>query len=280
MATILLSANCPLPQAPAAGVVATSGVPLTSTTLAGGVSAGTANTVAKFNENALRSDLGGGRYAAGYSVGYGCALTAGSGLSLPVAAGQLCCDGVVDILAVNVTLAPVASVRYWIWGSRSGVVSAVAISAPPAGAQVLLGSALLDSGGANVASVDYSGVVYRSPGGILYTSYADAHAPTTSPPAGMVGLRAFTLGGNYEWTGTAWQRLGPALSGTATLVAGTVTVATTAVTASSRIFLTTNTPGGTPGWLQVSARTAGTSFTILSSSGTDTSVVAWQIIEP
>jgi hypothetical protein len=40
------------------------------------------------------------------------------------------------------------------------------------------------------------------------------------------------------------------------------------------------TPGGTPGFLRVSARTAATSFTILSSSGTDTSVVAWLLVEP
>lgn len=68
--------------------------------------------------------------------------------------------------------------------------------------------------------------------------------------------------------------------GRATLVAGTVTVNTTAVTASSEVFLTCQTPGGTPGFLRVSARTAGTSFTILSSSGTDTSVVAWMIVDP
>jgi hypothetical protein len=68
--------------------------------------------------------------------------------------------------------------------------------------------------------------------------------------------------------------------GVATLVGGTLAVATTAVTANSRIFLTCQTPGGTPGFLRVSTRTAGTSFTILSSSGTDTSVVAWMIVEP
>lgn len=67
--------------------------------------------------------------------------------------------------------------------------------------------------------------------------------------------------------------------GTATLVAGTVTVNTTGVTANSRIFLTCLTPGGAPGFLRVSAVVAGTSFTITSSSGTDTSVVAWIIVE-
>ena len=69
--------------------------------------------------------------------------------------------------------------------------------------------------------------------------------------------------------------------GLATLAAGTVTVATTAVTANSRIFLTgQGDTAGTEGWLRVSARTAGTNFTITSSSGTDTSTVAWMIVEP
>lgn len=69
--------------------------------------------------------------------------------------------------------------------------------------------------------------------------------------------------------------------GVATLVAGTVVVSTTAVTANSRIFLTGQAPNaGTPGFLRISTRTAGTSFTILSSSGTDTSLVAWVIVEP
>lgn len=70
--------------------------------------------------------------------------------------------------------------------------------------------------------------------------------------------------------------------GTATLAAGTVVVSTTAVTATSRIFLTAQSLGTvTVGQgLAVSARTAGTSFTISSTSITDTSVVAWMIVEP
>lgn len=67
--------------------------------------------------------------------------------------------------------------------------------------------------------------------------------------------------------------------GTATLVGGTATVSNTSITANSRIFLTSNTDGGTPGWLRVSAKTNGTSFVITSSSGTDTSTVAWYIVE-
>lgn len=68
--------------------------------------------------------------------------------------------------------------------------------------------------------------------------------------------------------------------GSFTLAAGTKVVNDADVTANSRIFLMVQTPGGTPGWLQVSARSAGVSFTALSSSGTDTSVCAYLMIEP
>lgn len=71
-----------------------------------------------------------------------------------------------------------------------------------------------------------------------------------------------------------------AKQGTAVLVAGTLVVANTSITASSRILLTSQVDGGAPGFLRVSARVVGTSFTILSSSGTDTSTVAWEIFEP
>jgi hypothetical protein len=69
--------------------------------------------------------------------------------------------------------------------------------------------------------------------------------------------------------------------GTATLNGTTaVTVATTAVTATSRIQLTTQAPGGTVGSPYVFARTAGTSFQIKSTAAGDTSTVAWMIVEP
>ena len=68
--------------------------------------------------------------------------------------------------------------------------------------------------------------------------------------------------------------------GTATLVAGTVTVATTAVKTGAKIFLSVNTPGGTQGFLSAPAAsiTNGTSFVINSTDITDTSTVNWWII--
>jgi len=71
-----------------------------------------------------------------------------------------------------------------------------------------------------------------------------------------------------------------AKQGTAVLVAGTKVVANTAVTANSRILLTSQADGGTPGFLRVSARTAGTSFTVTSSNAADTSTFAYEIFEP
>lgn len=67
--------------------------------------------------------------------------------------------------------------------------------------------------------------------------------------------------------------------GVATLAAGTVTVSNTSITANSRVFLTAQDNNST-GSLRVSARTAGTSFTITSSNSADSGVVAYEIFEP
>jgi hypothetical protein len=66
------------------------------------------------------------------------------------------------------------------------------------------------------------------------------------------------------------------------MVGGTVTVNTTAVTANSRIHLTPQALGTVtrPAAVGVSARVGATSFTITSSDPTDTSTVAWIIVEP
>lgn len=73
-----------------------------------------------------------------------------------------------------------------------------------------------------------------------------------------------------------------AKQGVATLASGTVTVANTSVTANSRIILTPQTLGTItrPQALGVTARTAGTSFTVMSADATDTSTFAYEIFEP
>lgn len=68
-------------------------------------------------------------------------------------------------------------------------------------------------------------------------------------------------------------------AGIATLVGGTVTVNNTKVTANSMIFHSHRTAGGTIGVITYTI-VAGTSFTLTSTSGTDTSTVNWWIVEP
>lgn len=69
--------------------------------------------------------------------------------------------------------------------------------------------------------------------------------------------------------------------GTATLNGTTnVVIATTAVTATSRIFLQTQVSTATYGAPVVVSRVAGTSFTIKSTTASDTSTVAWVILDP
>lgn len=74
---------------------------------------------------------------------------------------------------------------------------------------------------------------------------------------------------------------GNATLGTGTLSGGTVTINTTKVTASSRIFLTATQAGVVNiGVMTVSAIVAGTSFTVTSSNVLDSSTFNWVVLEP
>lgn len=68
-------------------------------------------------------------------------------------------------------------------------------------------------------------------------------------------------------------------SGVATLTTGgTVTVSNASTTANSIILLAYKTVGGTPGAVYISARNAGASFVITSTSSTDTSVIQYYVV--
>lgn len=70
------------------------------------------------------------------------------------------------------------------------------------------------------------------------------------------------------------------LRGTVALVAGSAVVAHPDIQASSIVQVTSSVDGGVPGFLRVSARIAGVSFTITSSNALDTSTVGWMFVEP
>jgi len=79
---------------------------------------------------------------------------------------------------------------------------------------------------------------------------------------------------------TIGQSLANPTMGVVTLSGGTGTasVQTTAVAANSRIFLTHQNATGTTGTARVTSSTNGVGFTIVSSSSTDTSTIAWFLV--
>lgn len=99
-------------------------------------------------------------------------------------------------------------------------------------------------------------------------------------PTGDVTVNTGNVVVNTAGNGLRIKEGSNATSGTLTLNGATpVVVSTTSVTANSRIYLTTNTVGGTPAFCWISARTAATSFSV-TGVALDTSTVAWLIVEP
>jgi len=68
------------------------------------------------------------------------------------------------------------------------------------------------------------------------------------------------------------------LTGRAKLSGGAVVVTTSEVQANDNVLLTNVSGGGTAGFLRVSAIASGRSFTITSSSGTDSGTIFWEIV--
>jgi hypothetical protein len=141
-------------------------------------------------------------------------------------------------------------------------------------------------GNSAALNLDFSGITWIG-GGITKAT------GTTASPASIQGQQMLsgiesdvsTFGGNFDahnaGTGLKVAEGSNAKQGTAVLNGTTaVVVSNTSVTANSRIFLTINTPGGTVASPYVSAVSAGVSFSIKSTGASDTSTVAYEIIEP
>jgi hypothetical protein len=123
---------------------------------------------------------------------------------------------------------------------------------------------LLLSSGKGVSSNASTGSVVLQPG--LPTGSGTRGSIVLETGNGATGTIKINAGANEQM-------------GTAVLVGGTVTVNNTKITANTRIQLTVETPGGTQGHLSYS-KVAATSFTITSTSGTETSTVFWILFEP
>ena len=95
-----------------------------------------------------------------------------------------------------------------------------------------------------------------------------------------------TFNGSYTSTNamvidpTVGITIGKQRAGTATLVGGTVTVYNDTLTANTLVKPWLKTSGGTPGFLSWAVTIANPSyFTVTSTSGADTSIIAWELVE-
>lgn len=137
---------------------------------------------------------------------------------------------------------------------------------------VLVGSAYIQGATTAISDDGTSNVLY---GNAVITATGATSAPsvTFTPQIASVYAGTVTAAALRVYEGTDGYQ------GVGTLTAGSVTVANTSVTGTSRIFLTAQSVSGSAGALYVADRTAGTSFTVASTSATDTSSFAYEIFE-
>lgn len=229
-------------------------------------------------------------------------ITAGSGLTvttggLTVTAGG---ESITGISTINTTGAAATTIGTGGTGTVSignatgntsvtGTLTTSANLTVTAGGATITGTTGINTSGAAVTTIGTGGT------GAVNIGNATGNTAVTGSLTASTSLTA-TLGnitatnGNVV-LGTAGNKIVSTSVGTTTaagansfgsvaLVGGTATVATTAVTANSLIFLTCQALGTVviASGLCVSAKTASTSFVITASQATDTSTIAWFIV--
>jgi hypothetical protein len=193
-----------------------------------------------------------------YPAGYGGATFAGHLINLYI-----------DLSGRDVPADP-----SWFWGLEGGEfrVKYMAGSADYTDPATFVNLLRLDSGGTlRLRDIvadrsDGTGVIFLSGSGTRYLYYNGTRYEL--PGAGLI------LGGAVALPSTGAAKC----MGRATLAGGTVTINTTAATATCEVQVTRRTPGGVLGHLSYSI-VAGTSITITSTSPTETSEVSWFIGE-
>jgi hypothetical protein len=131
---------------------------------------------------------------------------------------------------------------------------------------------------AAVAAGDAGDVVLTAKGASSQTAHLFDATDSSNNVVSYVDANG-NVGVNKVGSGFAVKEGSNAKMGQATLVGGTSTVSTTAVTSNSRIFLTCNGSSAGYGALAVTTITANTSFVITSTNGADTCPVSWLIVE-
>jgi hypothetical protein len=136
------------------------------------------------------------------------------------------------------------------------------------------GTASHAAGTGTIANGDYQTVV-----GQFNVAVGTPTSPVATDEINSVGNGANNGSRNTAWAILRDGRMKYQHCGLASLVLGAVTVASSVVTASSRIFLSVQDISATPGFVSIANIVPGVSFDIISSVGTDDSDVAWMLVE-
>ena len=116
--------------------------------------------------------------------------------------------------------------------------------------------------------------------GFLFPKMTTTQRNAIASPAEGLTVYDLTLHKLYVYNGSVWDEVTTTSSvttGSGTLASGTATISTTTVTASSKIFIQ-YTSCSSCGSTYISAKTAGTSFVVTSTNGSDASTFDWWII--
>lgn len=136
-------------------------------------------------------------------------------------------------------------------------------------------------GGAGVGTLTLGGITFVG-NSVVAGTLTIAYGASLLGPISTSGNLTFLTSGNKIISTSIGTGLAAGANsfGTVPLTGGVAIVATTAVNANSLIMLSTQVLGTvvTPQSIAVTARVASTSFTITSADNTDTSTIAWQII--
>jgi len=230
-------------------------------------------------------------------------LTGGSGGAISPTAGNITVAGTANEITTTgsgstITWStPTTFIAPGSIASTTTMTSGGAFTVTTGGATITAGGLTVTAGGAAVTgttTINNSGAATTTIGtggtGAVNIGNATGNTAVTGSLTASTTLTA-TLGaitatnGNLDLA-TAGNKLliatgaNASVGTSAAMTAGTITISTSAVTANSIIFLSSNTPGGTAGILSAPAasRIAGTSFVINSSSSLDTSTVNWWIV--
>lgn len=193
-------------------------------------------------------------------------------------------SGLINVGATILTIVPTTTdgadtARVNIWGGPTGGSTRGAAFQVGGNESTLAGGAELVGGaiatGHLALAVTHASAQIRlsgSSGGIRW--YMDNSGNLFSDATNGTDLHFARAGSGFRIKEGTNARMG-----TATLVGGTIAVANTSVSATTRVLYARSTTGGTPGHLSTTQST-GVSFTINSSSGTDTSTCVWMLVEP